>query len=217
MPLIPFIRFPADQDAGLDLRRAKVHFSCPYVKVPDRDPAYPFRSGQLDHRIPGEKRRGRVSGRNAVACISPDSPDISDLGASYHIYRLTQDSDVFPDQRIFSDMGKTRKGADPYRPILLHAHAAQLIQSVDAHQLGSCPFSFPHLHQYIAPSGDNLGLRMLLKEPDGMFNASRFIQSFHIIHSLSPPNNPSLRSNLSIQTSPFKPLSDQSRFFKLFK
>ena len=53
-------------------------------------------------------------------------------------------------------------------------------------QLRAGPLALPHLHQYIAAAGDDLGLRVLQPERHSLLHTGGLIQGFHIIHGQSP-------------------------------
>ena len=84
-------------------------------------------------------------------------------------------------------MGKAGQGSDADGFLFVIGNAPHRVDPVDAHQLRAGPFSLADLHQDITTAGQDLGLWMFHQKMDRFLDASRFIQSFDIIHSGTLP------------------------------
>ena len=155
----------------------------------DRDPSYSIRSRDLHDRIPGMQRGRGIRRCHTIACISADRPDVTDLRTSDHIYRFSQNIDMFLNDRIFRNMGKARERSDPYRSICFVRHTTHLIEHINAHQLFSGTFSLSHLYKHIASTCNDLCFRMFYKERNRMFYTLCFVKRFHILKSFLLPSS----------------------------
>ena len=182
-----------DQDPGLDLTGADVHFPCPEVEVPDGCPAHSLRTRQLNDGVIGEERRGRVGRGHTVAGVAADGADVADLRAAHLVHRLSQHPEVLLDQRVPGNVREAGERADADGTVLLHLHAPEFIQTVNGDQLLAGPLSLPHLHQHVGAAGDDLGLGMGQAEGHGICHIPGLIQCFHIIHAWSLLNLQSAR------------------------
>ena len=183
-----FIAFLGDQHGGLDLAvlRPDVHLARLDVEIMDGQAADAVFTRQLNDGVPRMKGGGRVGGGNAVAGVAADGADVADLRAAHLVHRLPQNVDVLLDQGVFCNVGKAGEGTDAQGAVRLHGNAPEGIDAVNGDQLRAGPLALPHLHQYVAAAGDDLGLRVLQPERHGLLHTGGLIQGFHIIHGQSP-------------------------------
>ena len=183
-----FIAGFRNQNGSLDLAFPDIHRARLDIEVLDGQPAHAVRSGQLHDRFPSVQGGGRIRGRNTVAGVPADRPDIPDLRSADLIHRLAENVDIFLDDRIFCYMGKTRQGTDADILFFIDPDPAELIHKINGNQLFPCAFSFPHLNEHVGSSRDHLRFRMLDPQLDGLLHRESFVQFLHIIHGLIPPS-----------------------------
>ena len=133
------------------------------------------------------QRGGGVGGRHAVAGVAADGADVADLRAADHVDRLAEHVDVFPDDGVARDVGKARQRADADVSVLVDADAAHGVDAVDGDELRPGTLALAHLHEHVRAACDDLRLRMLQTQGDGLFHGMRLIERFHIIHGRFPP------------------------------
>ena len=79
------------------------------------------------------------------------------------------------------DVGEAGEGADAQGAVILQRHALELVQALNGDELHTGPLPFPHLHQHVGASGDDLGLGMGHTEGHGVSDVFCLIKRFHRI------------------------------------
>ena len=105
-----------------------------------------------------------------------DGAGVADLGAAHHVHRLAQDVDIPLDQRIGGDVAEGSETADAEIFLVIQGHAPHFAAALDADEGLSGPLAFPHLHQHVGASGDDLGLGMLQPQADGVLDALGLVE-----------------------------------------
>ena len=132
------------------------------------------------------KGRRRVGRRHAVAGVAADGAGVSDLGAAHHVDSFSEDVYILLNDRVARNMREGREASDADGLVFVHADAADFIQTLNRNQFFSRALSLSHLHENVRAARDDLGFRVRKAQLDGVLNACRFIERFHIIHSLVP-------------------------------
>ena len=81
-------------------------------------------------------------------------------------------------------MAEAGKRADADVLRLIQGDSPHSVDAVDGDQLLAGPLAFPHLHQHVSTTGNDLGLGVLQTQTDGVLDTLRLIQCFQIIHGL---------------------------------